>query len=127
MSGFPLQLHVLACTESSTADARLNVIMEPLIPQLQTSPTFSQMMTWISEHDARWWFNEAGIVLEIIGAILLVVSAFRSRARIKDVPNTADSDLIERLREIVVNQPSSELAGFVLLAIGLLGQLAAGF
>lgn len=74
-----------------------------------------------------WWINEAGIVLEIVGATLIVIAAFRTRKQIKDIGDTWDSDLTERLRDVISNQAFTELKGFGLLAVGLIFQMIGGF
>lgn len=82
---------------------------------------------WFSEQSYFWWVNEVGILLEIVGALVIVLSAFRSRARIKDIPDSWDAELATKLRDIIAAQAFTELTGFGLLALGLLGQLIAGF
>jgi len=77
--------------------------------------------------DIFWCINQAGIVFEIIGAVLIVVSAFKTRRKIKDVPDTYDANLAEKLRDIISNQAFTELWGFGFLAIGLVMQLIGGF
>jgi Na+/melibiose symporter-like transporter len=59
--------------------------------------------------DILWCINQAGIVFEIIGAVLIVVSAFKTRRKIKDVPDTWEADLTEKLRDIISNQAFTEL------------------
>jgi hypothetical protein len=81
----------------------------------------------LAQKPVLWWINEVGILLEIIGATVIVVAAFRSRARIKDVPDSWDSDLAVKLRDIISSQATTELKGFGLFAIGLIGQMIGGF
>ncbi len=82
---------------------------------------------WLSQQSCFWWMNAIGILLEIVGAFVIVFSAFRTRARIKDIPDSWDADLAVKLRDIISAQAITELTGFGLLALGLLGQLLAGF
>lgn len=77
--------------------------------------------------DIFWRINQAGIVFEIIGAVLIVVSAFKTRRKIKNVPDTWETDLTEKLRDIISNQAFTELWGFGFLAIGLVMQFIGGF
>jgi hypothetical protein len=74
-----------------------------------------------------WWWNEAGIFLQLIGAGLLVYFAFCTRAKLKGVADTWESDLSERIRDELTGQAFTGLLGFVFLAAGLLSQLIAGF
>ncbi|MGD9842134.1 MAG: hypothetical protein AB7U99_04410 [Steroidobacteraceae bacterium] len=66
-------------------------------------------------------------MLEILGAALLVVSALRSRAKIKHIRDTYETDLAEKLRDTIANQAITELWGFALLFIGLMMQMIGGF
>ena len=82
---------------------------------------------FLSERTCYWWINESGIFLEIVGAALLVVAAFKSRNRIKNIPDTWDAELAVKLRDTIAAQAITELKGFVLLAVGLVFQMAGGF
>lgn len=81
----------------------------------------------LAERTCFWWINEAGIVLEIIGAAWLVLAAFKSRNEIKDIPDSWDAELPEKLRNAVASQAITELYGFVLLALGLICQMIGTF
>lgn len=81
----------------------------------------------LSERSCYWWINESGIVLEIVGAALLVVAAFKSRNEIKNIKDTWDANLTEKLRDVIASQAMTELEGFVLLALGLIFQMVGGF
>lgn len=74
-----------------------------------------------------WYVNQAGIVLEVIGALIIVVSAFQARKEIKGIKDTWDAGLPEKLRDLLASQAFTELKGFGLLAIGLIMQFAGGF
>lgn len=74
-----------------------------------------------------WYINQAGIILEIIGALLIVVSAFKTRNMIKDIKNTYDADLPVTLRDVISEQAFTERKGFGLLAFGLVLQFIGGF
>jgi len=74
-----------------------------------------------------WWINEAGIFLEIVGAILIVFAAFRTRKHIKDIGDIWKPSLAEQLRDVISNQAFTELKGFGLLAVGLICQMIGGF
>ena len=73
-----------------------------------------------------WWSNQIGIMLEVGGAALIVISAFMARSKIKNVPDSYDAELAVRLRDIIANQAFRELFGFGLLALGLLVQMIGG-
>ena len=70
-----------------------------------------------------WWSNAGGNLLEILGAALIVWSAFQTRSKIKSEPDSWDNELSVKLRDIVATQAYTELTGFLLLALGLVGQL----
>ncbi|MXS83612.1 hypothetical protein [Nitrosomonas oligotropha] len=74
-----------------------------------------------------WYVNQTGIIFEIIGAVIIVISAFRTRKKIKDVPDSWEANLTEKLRNIISNQAFTELWGFGFLAIGLVMQFIGGF
>lgn len=77
--------------------------------------------------DYYWYINQAGIILEVIGALLIVLSSFSTRKIIKDIPNSYDADLATILRDVISKQAFTELKGFGLLAIGLIMQFIGGF
>ncbi len=85
------------------------------------------LLKFLYERNVFWWINEAGIVLEIIGAALLVIAAFKSRNQIKDIQNTWDAELAVKLRDTIAAQAFTKLTGFVFLAIGLACQMVGGF
>lgn len=85
------------------------------------------MLNLLSERTCYWWINETGIVLEIVGAALLVVAAFESRNKIKNIPDSWDAELAVRIRDTIAAQAITELKGFVLLAVGLVLQMVGGF
>ena len=74
-----------------------------------------------------WWVNQAGIFLEIIGAALIVRAAYTNRDKIKDFPGGYDSNLPDKLRDVIAGQATFELRGFGLLAFGLVLQFVGGF
>ncbi|MBI4915938.1 MAG: hypothetical protein HY825_08820 [Acidobacteria bacterium] len=83
-------------------------------------------LRFLSARSCYWWMNELGIILEIVGAALLVVAAFKSRNAIKDLGDTWDANLTEELRDMIASQAITELRGFVLLAFGLILQMVGG-
>lgn len=85
------------------------------------------VLKYLSERTCYWWMNESGIVLEIIGAALLVVAAFKSRNKIKSITGAWDAELDVKLRDTIASQAVTELKGFVLLAVGLVFQMVGGF
>ncbi len=46
--------------------------------------------------DIFWCIDQTGIVFEIIGAVLIVFSAFRTRSKVKDIPDSWEADLTEK-------------------------------
>jgi hypothetical protein len=84
------------------------------------------MMDMLSNRSCDWWLNEVGILLQFIGAAFLVVAGFRTRAALKDVPDSWGANLSERLRDATAEQAFTGLYGFVLLGAGLFAQLVAG-
>ncbi|PJI95474.1 hypothetical protein CLU85_0181 [Acidovorax sp. 69] len=81
---------------------------------------------FFSNRSCDWWFNEAGIVLQLIGAGVLVVAGFKTRAALKDIPDSWDADLTEKLRDAFAEQAFTGLYGFLFLAAGLFAQAIAG-
>ncbi|MBX9915862.1 MAG: hypothetical protein K2Y07_01275 [Nitrosomonas sp.] len=80
-----------------------------------------------NSEEILWCINQTGIIFEIVGAVIIVVSAFKTRKKIKDVPDFWEADLTEKLRDIISNQAFTELLGFGFLAIGLVMQFIGGF
>jgi hypothetical protein len=87
-------------------------------------PNFIQ---YAFEQSGYWWVNQVGILLEVVGAIIIVLAAFATRSKIKDIRDTYDAELPEKLRDVIANQAITELWGFGLLSTGLMGQLIGGF
>ena len=77
-------------------------------------------------HAYDWWFNQAGVLLQLVGAFFLVVAGFRTRSALKDIPDSWDADLAVKLRDSLAEQAFTGLYGFLFLAAGLLSQLVAG-
>lgn len=61
------------------------------------------MSVWFAERSWLWWVNEVGILLKIVGATIIVVAAFRSRTRIKDIEDTRNAELAVKLRDIIAS------------------------
>jgi hypothetical protein len=74
-----------------------------------------------------WCLNEAGILLEIVGALVLVISEFNSRNRLRHIQDTFDADLAIHLRDAITGQAVTELWGFVVFGGGLLMRGIAAF
>lgn len=70
------------------------------------------MLAPLCERSLLWWVNEAGIVLEIVGAAVIVFAAFNSRAQIRNVEHTLGGDLSIKLRNMIADQAFTELKGF---------------
>ena len=80
-----------------------------------------------SNRPVLWWINETGIIIEVLGAVIIVAAAFRSRNAIKDIQHTFGADLPVVLRDVIASQAFTELKGFGLLALGLVMQFVGGF
>jgi hypothetical protein len=76
-----------------------------------------------------WIIGQAGIILEIIGAGTLVVSAWRASRKI--LKHKTDLDhiqyAVDELIEHTKGQFRTQSIGFVLLVIGLAMQFVGGF
>ena len=68
-------------------------------------------------------------MLEVLGAALIVVAAYRSRKRMAGLTVTIDNldPILDNLMTIVRNQVNEERIGFTWLAIGLVLQFIGGF
>jgi hypothetical protein len=73
-----------------------------------------------------WWLNELGILLQLVGAGFLVFAGFRTRAALKDIPDSWAANLAEKLRVALAEQAFTGLYGFIFLGAGLLAQLVSG-
>lgn len=76
-----------------------------------------------------WIIGQLGIVLEIVGAGTLVISAFKASRKISK--HKTDLDHIEFAVEELISDTKGQFRtqsiGFVLLVFGLLMQLYSGF
>lgn len=79
--------------------------------------------------DCLWATGQAGIVIEILGAGTIVISAFRSSRKIRQHKTDIDhvEDAIKQLMEDTRNQFKTQSIGFALLVIGLTMQFVGGF
>lgn len=85
---------------------------------------FSQL---VQGRDYLWWVGQFGILLEILGAVFIVIAAFKNRASVAKANGTWNGMAhISDLRDAIQGQAITELRGFVLLAIGLVLQLVGG-
>ncbi|MBT8139726.1 MAG: hypothetical protein KJP25_08145 [Gammaproteobacteria bacterium] len=75
-----------------------------------------------------WYLNELGILLEIVGAVYIVLGSFRARGRIQMMfDGIRGLKQFMRIREILQEQAKMELYGFLFLSSGLILQFIAGF
>lgn len=90
---------------------------------------FNNDAKWIPQknRDLLWWVNQSGILLEIVGAALIVFAAVRNRKALKRLEDTWDGGALERLRDVVAGQAITEVRGFILLFSGLVFQLLGAF
>lgn len=73
------------------------------------------------------WIAEFGILLEIGGALWIVIAAFRNRKRVEGADGTwVGLEKVGNLREAIQGQAITEVRGFLLLGIGLAFQFIGG-
>ena len=78
--------------------------------------------------DIFWLVAEAGILLEIIGALYIVLGSFRARRQIEHMFRGLEGlREIRKIRDILKNQARMELNGFLFLSSGLIMQFIGGF
>ena len=81
----------------------------------------------MSEH-SLWFLTEAGILLEIVGAVYITLGSYRARNKINSMFRG-----LEGLRELRLiggmlrKQGRRELIGFLFLSSGLIMQFIGGF
>lgn len=71
--------------------------------------------------ECAWWFNQLGIVIEILGAGYLVFCSWQSKRVVAGMQTDLDSieHSVEALLDEVRGNFSSQRIGFVLLVLGL--------
>ncbi len=75
-----------------------------------------------------WLITEVGILLEIVGAVYIVVGSLRARTRIDRIFRGIEGLLgIAKIRDILQDQTRMELVGFLFLSAGLIMQFVGGF
>ncbi len=85
------------------------------------------MITQLMSHSLPWYLQEAGILLEIVGAWYMVQATFRARRRITNMFSGWEGfKEIPRLKQVLQNQARTETIGFFLLGTGLVMQFVAG-
>ncbi len=81
--------------------------------------------------DLLWRVGQLGIITEIVGALLVVYSAYRARIEFSNIKNPDSfentGDTIEKLINSVKSQFKTELIGFSFLASGLAMQFIGAF
>ena len=79
--------------------------------------------------DWFWVTGQAGIMLEILGAGTMVVSAYKTSKNIRHHKTDTDhvEDAILQLMDDASNQFKTQSIGFSLLALGLAMQFIGGF
>ena len=77
--------------------------------------------------NAGWWIGEFGILLELIGAGVIVHAAMRNRNVLGGLDDAFTYlDKLKDIRDAVRGQAINEVRGFVLLAVGLALQFIGG-
>ncbi len=78
-----------------------------------------------------WLVGQAGIILEVLGAAYIVISAYRSKKEISKIDKPESFGGVGETSILMVsltkNQFKNEIIGFSLLGIGLVMQFAGGF
>ena len=73
------------------------------------------------------WIAEFGILLEIGGALWIVIAAFRNRKLVEGLDGTwKGSEKLPAVREAIQGQAITEVRGFSLLGVGLAMQFIGG-
>lgn len=80
------------------------------------------------QFEVFWLVTELGILLEIVGAVYIVLGSLRARRKIDRMFHGLEGLLeIRNIREILQNQARMELNGFLFLSTGLIMQFIGGF
>lgn len=76
-----------------------------------------------------WCIGQAGIVLEIIGAVWVVYCAYDARLHVRGKKTDLDNleEALQAVLDEVGSQFQKQLWGFVILAAGLVMQFAGNF
>ena len=78
--------------------------------------------------DYFWITTELGILLEIVGAMYIVLGSFRARRKIDLIFRGLEGlKHLRNVRDILKNQARMELNGFLFLSSGLIMQFIGGF
>ncbi len=90
---------------------------------------FEDYSKWVptAKRGPLWWTNLIGILLEFIGAALIVWAAYRNKKLVSELRDTWDGKPFEQLRDVMATQAFTELRGFLLLATGLVFQMLGSF
>ncbi len=77
--------------------------------------------------DYFWLTTEFGILLEIVGAVYIVLGSLRARSKIDQMFKGFEGLLeIRNIREILRSQARMEFNGFLFLSTGLIMQFIGG-
>ncbi len=75
-----------------------------------------------------WFLAEAGILLEIVGAVYITLGSYRARRKINGMFRGFEGlRELPRIRDILEGQARMELIGFLFLSSGLIMQFIGGF
>jgi Na+/melibiose symporter-like transporter len=79
--------------------------------------------------DRYWLLGQLGILIELVGAGFLVWCSFDTKRRLESQKVTYDGAFValEEILKVSVEQFRQHVRGFLLLALGLVMQLGAGF
>ena len=72
--------------------------------------------------------GQFGILLEFVGALIIVVAAFRNKKKVAALNSTWEGiGYLDEVREAIQGQAITEFRGFLLLGLGLAFQFIGGF
>ncbi len=76
-----------------------------------------------------WYIGQAGIALEIVGAGLIVYFAYEAKQKVSVLKTDMDhlQEAIDTVLEEVGSQFRKQIAGFLLLGLGLIMQFVGNF
>ncbi len=81
-----------------------------------------------TDHNFYWFIAQLGLLLEVTGALYIVVASLRARSRVQRLfSGWQGMAEIPKVLETIQNQAKTEIVGFLILAAGLLLQFLGGF
>ena len=82
----------------------------------------------LATRDIFWYLNETGNLLEIVGALYIVLGSYRARGRIRKMFDDFQGlKELTQIHEVLRDQAKMELYAFLCLGGGLILLLISGF